>query len=890
MSKMKKLLALLLALAMIVALATACNKPADDNPDNPPDGPDNPDNPPDGPDNPDNPGEGLGYTITEFDPNATYTQRTALTVLYSNWNPHDYKDGNAISLFNPLADNLYTLTWNDELHNPDNLEPWTAYAIIPQMAADMATDVTAEVKAEHPDWIPESATEGYAWAIPLREDLYFDTGYHITAETYVQSMKYLLDSRLQNYRATDIYNGARGIVGAEEYFKSGYSLDNFLAEDAVGNTDLYADPSTFTTTDKGTLQLDGKDLVLNINSAGNWGGSSYAVKNQSDAAAKYPNIQRLLDAADSHGWVYLTADLLKDLQDYIALLQGYPSVEEYAASSAGDYAYIEFEEMIFLGYEHDAVDYDSTVGFYAKDEYTLVQVFKSSVSGFYLYWGSIQDSLVLVEPEVYESCLTQDESGAWTCSYMTSKETSPSYGAYSMVDYQTDKQVSYTKNPGWYGWTDDVNHVYKDPNDGNVYRTNQTTDMVWQVVPESSTQLQMFLSGQLSSYGLDAIEDYTKYNYSDYLLVSPSDGTGGLWVTGNMTGLNAREAADGFDPTKEDVQTIGLTSFHKALAVSFDRQAFIDEAHPDYVTNFGVIGTMYVYDVDTMATYRTTDQAKQALCNFYSVDTSKYASLDEAVASITGYDPETAKTLYQAAFEESLELGYITDTDNDGKCDQNITMIFASSAPADYVTRRINYLNKSIAAATVGTPFEGKITIVESAPLSNDYLNAFASGAADCFIVAVSGSVFDPFSIGSMYLDPAQAVLINQFYDPTSDMLTLTVNGEEITMSAFDWYQALNGTIVTVDGKEYVYGMNDADVETRLNILAGLENKILQLYYMLPMMQFGGKTLISMQRFYVLDEWVNPIIEYGPSRYNYSDQEWAEFVEKEIAEHGALQY
>ena len=147
---MKKLLALLLALAMIVALATACNKPADDNPDNPPDGPDNPDNPPDGPDNPDNP-DGLGYTITEFDPNATYTQRVALTTLYSNWNPHNYKDGNAISLFNPLADNLYTLSWNDELHNPDNLEPWTAYAIIPQMAADCGRDRGGQGRASRLD-------------------------------------------------------------------------------------------------------------------------------------------------------------------------------------------------------------------------------------------------------------------------------------------------------------------------------------------------------------------------------------------------------------------------------------------------------------------------------------------------------------------------------------------------------------------------------------------------------------------------------------------------------------------------------------------------------------------------------------------------------------------
>ena len=876
MSKTTRLLAVLLALAMCFGLLAGCGPKDPENSDQP----NNSQNPVNSgePNDPD----GLGYTITEFDSNAKYTQHSALTSLFPNWNPHDYEEGSAATLFDPLVDVLYQLTWNDELHNPDGLEPWTSYAIIPGMAADMPVDVTAEVKAAHPDWIPEEGTEGYAWAIPLRQDLYFDTGYHITAETYVQGMKYLLDPRLSNYRATDIYTGARGIVGAEAYFKSGqYALGEFVSADY--GDDEYVDPADFTVTADGTYQYDGKDVVLDINSGGNWGTRGIA-----SYAGQVDQADRLIAAANDKGWVFLNAALLKDLQDIIAMLHGEDDVEAYAAS-AGDYAYQEFEEMAFLGQDNPEVSYDDTVGFYAKDEYTLVQVLKSSVSGFYLYYGSLQDTLVLVEPDVYERCMVQDEAGNWSNTYMTSAATSPSYGPYIMTDYQTDKQVTYTKNNSWYGYTDDVNHVYKDPNDGNVYRTNMTTDIIYEVIAESSTKLQMFLSGDLSSYGLDAIDDYTKYNYSEYLIVSPSSYTGGLWVTGNMDGLNAREAVAGFDTTKQDVQTIGLTSFHKALAVSFDRQAFIDEAHPDYLTNYGVIGTMYVHDVDTMATYRSTDQAKQALCNFYNVDVSKYASLDDAVDSITGYDPETAKALYQAAFEEALELGYITSAD--GKtCDQTITMIFASSQPADYVTRRINYLNKSIAAATTGTPFEGKVTVEESAPLGGTYLNAFASGAADCFIVAIGGSVYDPFAVGSMYLDPASATLTSQFYDSTTDMLTLTVKGEEITLSAYEWYQALNGTIVSRGGKSYVYGQNDADVSVRLDILAGLENRILQLYYMLPMTQFGSKTLISMQRFYVLDEWVNPIIEYGPMRYNYSDAEWADFVAQQIAEHGQLPY
>ncbi len=880
MSKMKKLTALLLALVMVLALA-ACGGNGDDTTNN--DTGKDTSNPSTG-DSTEDTSNPLGYTITEFDPNATYTSHSALSSIPGNWNMHDYEDSTASSIWDNLVDSFYNMTYNDELHPKEGAEPWTSYVFLPGMAADYPTDVTEEVKAAHPDWIPADATKGYAWEIPLRHDLMFDNGTPITAQTYVESMKLLLDPRLQNYRATDVYSGAYGIVGAEAYAKAGYSLDNFLSEDDVGNTAVYPDPATFTTTDKGTLQYDGKDIVLNIGSAGNWGGSDYAVKAQSAAASKYPNIQRLLDAADSRGWVMLTADLMKDLQDYIALLQGFENTEAYAAVR-GDYAYIEFEEMVFLGYEHDAVDYDANVGFYAKDDYTLVQVFNGAFEGFYLYTYAIKDSIVLVEPEIYKSCMSQDEAGVWSCTYMTSVETSPSYGPYSMTDYQTDKQFTFAKNDKWFGWTEDVYHVYKDPNDGNVYRRNMTTGFDYQYVKETATRRQMFLSGQIDTFNLEET-DYEQYGHSEYAWPYPSETAAGLWVTGNMAGLNAREAAADFDQTKQDTQTVGLVSFHKALAVSLDRQAFCDECHPAYTPGYGILGDQYLYDVDGGLFYRDTDEAKKALCDFYSVDTSKFADLDEAVASITGFDLDAAKELYKAAYEESLSLGYITDADNDGICDQTITMIYASDAPADYVTRRINYLNKWVGQAVEGTPFEGKINFVESSPLGSGWIDAYRNGSADCMIAGVGGSIYDPFNAMALYCDPAQNLTAN-WYDPTTDMMTVSINGEDITMSVFDWYQAMMGTMVTVDGKNYSFGSADVDTNTRMVILAALEGRMMSRYDILPLCNFGSKVLLSQKLFNITDDY-NPLFQgYGGRRFNYSDAEWDEYV---ASQGGTLQY
>ena len=108
-------------------------------------------------------------------------------------------------------------------------------------------------------------------------------------------------------------------------------------------------------------------------------------------------------------------------------------------------------------------------------------------------------------------------------------------------------------------------------------------------------------------------------------------------------------------------------------------------------------------------------------------------------------------------------------------------------------------------------------------------------------------------------------------------------------MNLKQWSDALNGATVEVDGVEYNYGSGAADVETRLDILAACEGKILESYNYLPMLQDGGMSLLSQQVFYVIDEY-NPIMGRGGityAKYNYTDAEWAAYVAEQG---GELQY
>ena len=536
------------------------------------------------------------------------------------------------------------------------------------------------------------------------------------------------------------------------------------------------------------------------------------------------------------------------------------------------------------------------VGIKATGEYQITVFFSKSLAGFNLFYN-LSGNWLVYEP-YYEAGKSQvGDTDAWVNTYNSSVENTMSYGPYKMTSFTLDHDMTFEKNENWFGYTDGK-HVYVDPEDGKEYDMYQTTKIFCQKVANPETRKAMFLAGQLMTYGLQS-EDFETYRGSDYCHVTPGETIFFFIFNGYLEKINEREANEGFDTTQYDLQTITLKTFRQAVAVSYDKEALCTAVMPSRSGGYGLIGNLYIYDPDTGSTYRGTPQAKQVLCDFYSIDVQNDfgGDLDRAVASITGYDPVKAKELYTQAYTEALAAGYITDANNDGICDQTIEMEYSVSTDSTFVTKVITYLNNKMAEITNGTPFEGKIVFKKSAPYGDDWSTNIRNGMADTVLGGWGGSALDPFSLSELYTDPSRQYDA-KWFDSTKVTMTMTVNTagieatpvmEEVTLTLQQWSKALNGTEVTVAGKTYNFGDGIADIETRMSILAKIEGMVLQTYDYIPMIQDAGMALLSQQVYYVVEDY-NVILGRGGItylKYNYNDTEWAAYV---ASQNGTLTY
>ena len=134
----------------------------------------------------------------------TYTYR--ITSLAPNtWSPTDYQMGYEATIYDFASDGLYRYVLNEAKDDVD---------IICSMATELPIDVTADYAGNTIYNIPLDAQKGYAWRFNFRNDITWQDGTPINADTFEYSLKQFLNPQMKNYRASGYYSDNMVIANA----------------------------------------------------------------------------------------------------------------------------------------------------------------------------------------------------------------------------------------------------------------------------------------------------------------------------------------------------------------------------------------------------------------------------------------------------------------------------------------------------------------------------------------------------------------------------------------------------------------------------------------------------------------------------------------------------
>ena len=771
----------------------------------------------------------IAFTVTgckgdEEPVEKVYTYNTYTALSPSNWNELTYQDNNDTQVMSYIGSSFFTYDFKYDA----NGEIVPGDFVMQYSAATALEDVSDKVDAK---WGVPAGKKGYAYKITLRDDLKWENGDPITAEDFVYTMKEQLNPDFQNYRADSFYVGSTILVNAENYVKQGQSTQAAVAT-------VMANNGHATIADFVAAQGNEQTYV-------NW---NYSFGDTYENGAWTGSAEDAVVASN------LTVAEMYKLFSETIIGWGYDQ------ATADEY----FVAEVSLDYTFPAMDF-SEVGIYAESDTELVIVLVNALDllkedGSLSYKAAYNmSSLPLVHKATYEANKVEPTAGntLWTSTYNSSKESTMSWGPYKLESFEDGKEYVMVRNENWYGYNMEE---YK-----GQYQTDR---IVCETIKEWNSAWVKFLAGEIDGIGID-VSVADEYKGSEQAYFTPSDFVSSLQLQSSKEAL-----ADRQDPGINKT-ILAYADFRKALSLGIDRADFATKTTTSSLAGFGLFNSMHYYDVENGGVYRNTDEAKKVLCDIYNIDVTKYASLDDAVDAITGYDLAAAKELVTKAYNEALAAGDI-------KAEDKVVLTMGSGAINATVTKRYEFLKAAWIELVKGTPLEGRLD-VELQDFATAWATDFRAGKYDICMGGWSGAAWDPGYFLLAYLSPAY--MYSTAWDTSSQQLEFTMkgvgeNGADITdtMSLIDWYNCLNGA----SGAKYDFSSNALEESQRLQLIAALEKEVLQVYYSVPLYNDFSASLISYKVDYVTYEY-NTFLGYGGIRYmtyNFSDAEWEGEVAK----------
>lgn len=793
MKKTIKLLALLLALVMVLSCFAGCKR-----------------------------GKGDDKTAGK-----EYTYRGYTAQLGTSWNPHTWETNYDSTIMGYLETPLVTMSIKD---SGEGVYQWV------YKAATSITDVTKDHKddlSKYKVTLPKGQTaeqtdEGYVFEIKLNPDMKWENGTPIDADTYIYSMKALLDPTMMNYRANLYYNGESAVAGGYNYY---YALSK----------EIYPVVSY-----KDAVAMNPENVYVDLWAA--WGAEGYTDANGNEC----PQYVTIADAT-----VYGETQ-----EDPIS---GKTLFAEYNAHfKSGDIA-LHTRKANENYNENYAETYDAIVGCYKVDAYTIRYVTQAKIDINYFLTSCTSNWLVY--QDLYEK--GKETAGKLvTTNYGTSMDTTMSYGPYKLSALQENKQVVFVQNENYYEYEKkDDGSLYAETDylvDGEHVRSYQTTKIVIDVMTDEAAK-QAFLKGQLSEWTPPA-DEMMNYMTSSQMFMVDETYTYAFFFNSNVKALKE------MDKSKGNQNSIVLSSdtFRKAFSLAIDRDDWVT-ATAGYKPSYYLMSDLYYYDIynNPNSTYRGTTQAMQGIVDLYGVtyvDGGVYQTVEEAYASINGYNLSQAKDLMRQACNELVAANLY-------RAGEEIKIRVAysggplSSSNHNQITKINQYLNEAMEDSGFG-----KITLEAIGDIENRH-DKVPQGEYAIGYGAWGGAAFYPFRNMQVYCDTEENK-VNELgcWNPAVETLTIKVGNEEITMTWQDWSRALVGT------GPYA----DATMEFKLLVTATMEKEFLAKYYRIPLATSCASFLQSYQLSYYTDVY-NVMYDFGGFEllnYHYSDAEWEAYVAK----------
>lgn len=769
----------------------------------------------------------------------------------TTWNPHTWENNTDSIILGFITTGFYDVQLvYDEAGNAVDYE-WTT-----EMAAAFPEDVTDKYAGKYGI---STGDESKAWRIELNEDAKWQDGTAITADDYVYSMQQQLDPKMFNRRSDSYTSSTFSIYGARNYL---YSLTASTYESLPSQG-----------YDTVAAAVAAKETVY-IDMWNTWGlgGMTDASGNECPQWVSISDTTKYRDLAvadESAAGAWISAK-----EVYEQLLDGYGE----AFLLDGYLTVLVNNDHLDYTWEYNA-NGNGGVGVVKVDDYTIDIILNNEISDFYIKYNLTGNWLV--NKKLYDAGKTQVGDVVQT-NYCTTLATTASYGPYVLESYASGQYFVLERNKNWYGYTDGKHE--------GQYSTTTIDYTYLESGTAKETSREKFMLGELSDYSLDGNEMAT-FGNSSYVVSEPESYTYQFFLAteASQNYLNS-ESSQG-----ENHAVLGLTTFRKALSYAFDREAYVSRFQPTAEPGFGILNYLYIYDPDTGAVYRESEQAMRTILLaqsfheqdgvWYDVHGTAYGDLEAAYDAVTGYDLAYAADLFEDAYAEAVSEGYIAQYGAD------VVLTYNSVGTASENTNAfISMMNQWFAAAldACDEPTFNSIT-VEFYGHANEsvYWEALKAGRMDISFSAWGGSAMDAWGIiYSCYVNPENTN--NYGFDSLSKTIDVTVeyDGKEYTYSLYDWsmwlYNGQDDDMYDADNLYKIFGsLDDASAEFKLEVFSACELAQLQTYANLPIFYSYVTSLRSAQYNNGSVTYINNMIGYGGIRhinYNYSDTQWGAFV------------